>query len=341
MRRSNKFFCPLPLKISPDAERARAHTMQWCRETGMAPTPEAAAAWDAYRLDLWGSCVWWYCTGELLDLLTDWGTWGVMLDDILEVDSPELIRDAVAEMNRILDSNDPDALTDDANPFTVGLSDLWRRTQSRGMSLRWQRRTADRFSRFLGSYLRDAAYRRDGYWPTVEHYLDNRMWSTASLAYICLNDLQHCCELSDNIVMHPVLLAMQRATGDHIALVNDITGVHREAAWNDHINVVPLIQRQYRCSQEEAIRHAITMADQRMYAFLAMERALPELCAGLGVTPAEQECIGHLTRGLRSWLSGNIEYHLISPRYEERPRPASRHTAAWIADSVRFAVPAS
>ncbi|MFC5148314.1 terpene synthase family protein [Streptomyces aureoversilis] len=335
MRRRNLFFCPLPLRISPDAERARAHTWEWCQETGMAASPEAAALWDAYRLDLWGSCVWWYCTGDLLDLVTDWGTWGVMLDDVLEVHDPELIRDTVDEMKQIFDTNDPDAPGAGAGPFTVALSDLWRRTQAHGMSVRWQRRTANRFSRFLDSYLRDAVYRRDDVWPTVEHYLDDRIWSTASLANMCFNDLEHRCELSDDIVMHPVLHAMQRATGDHIALVNDITGVHREASWNDHINVVPLIQRQYRCTQGEAIARAVTMADQRMHSFLALERALPDLCAHLDVTPEERECIGHLTRGLRSWLSGNIEYHLISPRYEERPRPASRHTAAWMADAHR------
>ncbi len=331
MRRLNRFFCPLPLRMSPDAERARVHTRAWCQEMGMAPTEEAAGLWDAYRVDLWSSCVWWYCTGDLLDLVTDWGTWGVMLDDILEVNDPGLIHEPIAEMNLVLDRNDPDAIGDDAGPFAVALADLWRRTQEYGMSLRWQRRAANRFSRFLDSYVRDAVYRRDGYWPTVEHYLDNRMWSTASLANMCFNDLEHRCELSDAIVMHPVLHAMQRATGDHIAIVNDVTGVHREASWNDHINVVPLIQRQYQCSQDEAIRHAVAMADQRMHSFMALERALPELCADLDVTPRERECIGHLTRGLRSWLSGNVEYHLISPRYEERPRPAGRHTAAWIA----------
>ncbi|CAM5315619.1 hypothetical protein SABIM44S_00252 [Streptomyces abikoensis] len=331
MRRPNRFFCPFPLRMSPDAERARAHTRAWCQDMGMAPTEGAAELWDTYRLDLWSSCVWWYCTGDLLDLVTDWGTWGVMLDDVLEVNDPALIRGAVDEMNQIFEHNDPGALEDDAGPFTVALSDLWQRTREQGMSLRWQRRTADRFSRFLDSYLRDAAYRRDGFWPSVEHYLDNRMWSTASLANMCFNDLAHRCEHGDAVVTHPVLHAMQRATADHIALVNDVTSVHREAAWNDHINVIPLIQRQYRCTQEEAIRHAVAMADQRMHAFLALEQALPGLCAGLDAGPGERECIGHLTRGLRSWMSGNIEYHLISPRYEERPLPVGRHTAAWIA----------
>ncbi|MFF2127106.1 hypothetical protein ACFVW1_17200 [Streptomyces olivochromogenes] len=329
MPRENLFFCPIPYAISPDTEKAREHTVEWVGRVGLVPTAEARAVMDTHRLDLWQGAVWSSAVGDDLDLLNDWGVWAALADDVLEVRDPELIRGTVAELNGVLDHAHPGRLRDKPHPLAVSLADLWLRTGACGMGEVWTRRTADRLGRWFATYLRDAGYRRDGFWPTLEHYLDNREWSSAAPPFICHDDIPHRCRISEEIVIASGFHSMRRVTTEHVSLVNDVYGCARDASWGDHLNAVLLIQHHWGLNREEASAYVVKLADQRMRYFLFLERSVPEFCADLNLTSEERECVGHMVEGMRGWIRGNLEFHLVSTRYDQLPPKAERHHADW------------
>ena len=84
-----EFYMVHPARLNPNLEGARAHTRTWARDFDMVDTPAHEGGeiiWSEARLEAMDYallCAYTHpeCSGQLLDLITDWYVWVFFFDD--------------------------------------------------------------------------------------------------------------------------------------------------------------------------------------------------------------------------------------------------------------------
>ncbi|MFK0050078.1 hypothetical protein ACIQU4_39420 [Streptomyces sp. NPDC090741] len=322
------FFCPMPYAMNPHIEAARTHTLDFYRRLGVL-TDKGAEAASGYRIEVWSACVHPDCDEDSLKLMHDWDMWGTLTDDYMEARDVSLVKPMIEGCLAILAPDTAEGARPGAHPLEIALADIWRTTRERGMSPRWNQRLADRLSRWIETYLRDADIRAKDRLPSLERYIDNRLWSGASPAYIHLTTLAYDCEMSEALLASPTVNAMLHSCSTFAHLANDVYGLERDASWGDDINAVPIIERDFGCTREEAIRRTIELADNYMRHYLSLEKSLPSVLPQ--ASTEDREKLDTFVTCFRHYMRGALDFYEGTGRYDERPEAGDYHKVGWLA----------
>jgi hypothetical protein len=196
------------------------------------------------------------------------------------------------------------------SPLAQALDDLWQRTTALG-DREHHAELADAIIAWLTTYVEEARWRRDDSFLSVERYLDHRKWASAWPVFLRVTALLTDPPLPAAALRDPVTAAMTRLAGQHICIVNDIFGADRELSRGDLGNLVLILEHRYGRTRPEAVNEALTMANAtcRLYMRLELSR----------INDADQHS-GPLTKLLRAWMRGNLDWHLETARYAQRGR---------------------
>ncbi|MFE4670779.1 hypothetical protein ACFRI7_38270 [Streptomyces sp. NPDC056716] len=301
------FRCPYPSQISPTAEQARQHTLDWLTNQHIINSTRQRSYVDAMRLDLYAARCAPQLDDEKLELFCDWIIYTTQLDDHVDSDDPAAIDATIRHLVAILDHDDPDQAQSDKDVFVVAFGDLWRRCQV--IDQPWRRQLADRWAQWLEAYLTEASWRRDKLWPSLARYREIVRITSAALPFPLLSDHLSGLYLPDRILNSSPITTMRALIPDHTMAVNDVFSAPREALTNDHLNAVFIIQHEYGCTRDEAVQAVVASADDALRHFQYLEACLPALCRDLPATPTEQADTLRMASNLKHWFSGNLAWH--------------------------------
>ncbi|MEU1791669.1 isoafricanol synthase, partial [Streptomyces sparsogenes] len=314
-------FPPADL-ISPDAEAARRHTIQWLSRYGVFQGDASVAEYDALRFDLLAAYFYPGETGADLALGNDLCGWYFVFDDQFDGElgcrpgEVSRLLDAVVEVTREAGEPAGRAAGHAAEgPLVASFRDLWRRIHE-GRPRVWRDRFRHHWMEYLTSYHREALDRTGSRPRSVEAVVALRRHSIGVQPCLDLNERFGGYTLPDALHGGFPLAQMREATDDVVVFTNDIVSLGKELAAGDVHNSV-IVQRELAGgSLEEAVRHIAGLADARYRWFEETAARLPALLAGTGAETRLH--VGHYVDGMRNVMRGNLAWSFLTARYDER-----------------------
>ncbi|MDX3228106.1 isoafricanol synthase [Streptomyces sp. ME19-01-6] len=316
------FGCPAADLISPDAEAARRHTIQWLSRYGVFQGDASVAEYDALRFDLLAAHFYPGETGADLALANDLCGWYFVFDDQFDGELGCRPR----EVSRLLDAivratKEAEAPAGRATGHTPGgplvesFRDLWRRIHH-GRPRAWRERFRHHWMEYLHSYHREALGRTGSRPRSVEAVLALRRHSIGVQPCLDLNERFGGYALPEAVHGGFPLVRMREATDDVVVFTNDIVSLAKELAAGDVHNSV-IVQRELTGGTlEEAVGHIAGLADARYRWFEETAARLPALLAGVGADTLRH--VTHYVDGMRHVMRGNLAWSYQTARYDER-----------------------
>jgi hypothetical protein len=332
-RRAAAVRIPYSARLSPHAERARRHTLQWLQKTDLLAGDAAVEEYDALRLERLMAYFYPDATGGDLELAADFNAWFFIFDDQFDGGlgtRPEAIERLVDTLGRTMTiTGTPEAAgvpevpaaREEAGvsgqPLVVGFRDIWHRATA-GRPPGWQRRFRAHWQAYMAAYQGEAANRNADRLPTLEQFLALRRDSIG--VQPCLDFTERCggYALPDELHGSFPLREMREITGDVVIFVNDIVSLVKELAAGDVNNSVVVLSEQRGCSLGEAVEHIAELANSRTARFGELAAALPGLLDDLGVPAVLRGPVDHYVEGMGHLMAGNLAWSLATSRYDER-----------------------
>lgn len=302
--------CPFGGEISPYAEEADRHVLDWARRFALLTSPvetdrfrRAKVGWLAARTSP-GS------TPEALNLLADWQMWLFIFDDRYCDESeagthPDQLSRIVTPFVRVLDSPDDPACR--AEPFTAALGDLMDRLGAMASGQQIFRFLSAVRGYFLAQFW-EAGHRADGRPAGLAEYEAMRRHSGAVPTCIALIDVVGGFELTMQEFCRRDVRAATDIAVNVTCWANDILSFPKEFVRSLTVHSLPaVLSHERRLPWAEAIKVAASMHDAQVVRYLEAEEslrrnAMPELCLYLD--------------GLRNWMGGNLRWSQETGRYD-------------------------
>ncbi|MBL1096803.1 isoafricanol synthase [Streptomyces coffeae] len=332
LRRAALFDFPASAGLSPDAEAARLHTVQWLARFGVFEGAEDAAEYDALRFDVLTGLFYPGARGADLNLGNDLVGWYFVFDDQFDGElghRPEAVARLVGDVVRIteepLDTPDAreapgDGYERPGGPLLAGFRDLWRRINS-GRSPVWRARFRHHWLEYLHSYHREALERTGsggGMPRSVDAVLALRRHSIGVQPCLDLNEPFGGYTLPDALHGGHPLAKMREATDDVVVFTNDIASLDKELAAGDVHNSVIVRRERTGGDLEDAVRHIANLANARYRWFEKTAARLPRMLSRAGVGPDVRRNVQSYVDGMRNVMNGNLGWSLRTARYDER-----------------------
>ncbi|MFI1328570.1 isoafricanol synthase [Streptomyces sp. NPDC020845] len=314
-------FPPADL-ISPDAEAARRHTIEWLSRYGVFQGDASVAEYDALRFDLLAAYFYPGETDADLALGNDLCGWYFVFDDQFDGElgcrPQEVLRllDALVQVTQEAEEPTGRAAGDvPGGPLVESFRDLWHRIHQ-GRPRVWRERFRHHWMEYLHSYHREALGRTGSRPRSVEAVVDLRRHSIGVQPCLDLNERFGGYALPEAVHGGFPLERMREATDDVVVFTNDIVSLAKELAAGDVHNSV-IVQRELTgCTLEKAVEHIARLADARYQWFEETAARLPTLLAGAGADTLRH--VAHYVDGMRHVMRGNLAWSYRTARYDER-----------------------
>ena len=178
--------------------------------------------------------------------------------------------------------------------------------------------------RFLG-HVRDYLFRgslaavahwSNGTVPATLEYLELRMHDSAVFPALDMVEIAASIDLPEDVLRHPTLLEMGRATVRHTAYVNDLFSYQKEVLWSGTpCNLVHVLMHNEKLDFRQAVDLVIDMVNADAVRFGELETSRPRWRADI-----ERAVESYIT-GMKAWMRGNIDFSLASLRYRAPDSP--------------------
>lgn len=321
--RASLFEIPVGVAVSPDAEAARRHTIQWLRRFGVFEGDAAIAEYDALRLDRLSAFFYPRAVGAELALANDLNGWFFVFDDQFDGElgyRPEAVARLVDSVVRItrepLGSPVPPCPAG-ANPLLASFRDLWRRINA-GMPRVWRDRFRDHWCGYLEAHKREARDRTGTPLPSLAALLSVKRHSVGVQPCLDLHERFGGFALPPAVHHGGPLAALREATDDVVIFINDIVSLDKELAAGDVHNSVILHRELTGCTLDEAVRHVARLANDRFRRFEELAARLPSVLAANGASAELLRHAARYTDGMRHVMAGSLAWSLETSRYDRR-----------------------
>ena len=326
------------VRLNPQLEAARAHSMAWAREMGLIDPDADVAPWTAAELaanDFGLLCSAKFPDAPVgaLNTITDWYTWMFYLDDYLVeafVRTGDLAgaKAYLARIPPFLPIELGRELPAATNPTERGIADLWARTAA-AMPTGWRSRIRSGIDEILMGHLQELRHATAQHTANPVEYLDMKRKSNGGRVAACLAEFAQDAELPAAVADGPTVRALVDAVTDSALLLNDLFSYEREVAnGTENANMVLVLKDFLGCDTQQAVATTNEMITARVRQFEHIADVdIPEMCAEHDLSTGERAIVSGFVDTLRNWLPGWLEWHRRAERY------ASEGTAA-VAGSV-------
>jgi hypothetical protein len=369
-----EFYLVHPARLNPNLEGARVHTRQWARDFDMIDTPAVAGGeiiWSPEKLEAMDYallCAYTHpeCSGELLNLITDWYVWVFFFDDhFLELyKKPKDIKGAKKYLDGLREFMPlHGAITaEPTNPVEAGLKDLWERTIPM-MSQEWKVRFIESTLNLLVECMWEIINIDEGRVANPIDYIEMRRkvggapWS-ANLVEVAVG-----AEVPDAIARTRPMRVLRDTFADGVHLRNDVFSYQREVEEEgENANMILVLETALGCTTQEAAEATNDLISSRMQQFDSVRPARPATGradgrAGLrprptglavgrarvapALQPVHERRRGHVGLGARrSDRAGHARRAVRFSRAAQAVHPRPTRRGADVAARVHDAVPA-
>jgi len=334
-----EFYMVHPARLNPNLEGARVHTRKWARDFDMIDTPAFAGGeiiWSEAKLEAMDYallCAYTHpeCSGEILNLVTDWYVWVFFFDDhFLELyKKPKDIKGAKKYLDGLREFMPlhGEITATPTNPVEAGLKDLWERTIPM-MSQEWKVRFIESTLNLLVECMWEIINIDEGRVANPIDYIEMRRkvggapWS-ANLVEVAVG-----AEVPDVVARTRPMRVLRDTFADGVHLRNDVFSYQREVEEEgENANMILVLERALGCTTQEAAEATNDLISSRMQQFEhTVFTELPILFDRYGLRPDERMATLVYARGLQDWQSGGHEWHMRSSRYMNE----GADTSGWV-----------
>lgn len=325
-----EFYMPYSARVNGNLERARQHCIDWARAMGMlaaAPGIPGACIWDEDRLAGYdfAECaarIHPDASGPALDVSSAWLTWGTYGDDYFPVvfgNTRNLV--AAKLQNDRLPAFMPldcGSVPPPQNPLEAGLADLWRRTAGplapEGRQI-FRKSVEDMTGSWLWELLNQSQHRV----PDPVDYVEMRRKTFGSDMTMNLARVTRGGKIPPEVLQSRPLRGLEDSAQDYACFTNDIFSYQKEIEYEGELhNCVLVIQTFLELSRERAVLVVRDLMTSRMQQFEhILAEDLPALVADLALDAEARAALDAYVEGLKDWMAGILDWHILSRRYPE------------------------
>ncbi|WP_445585671.1 terpene synthase family protein [Streptomyces finlayi] len=293
-------------------EQTRKAAWEWAESNDLLLSPVARKKMLRTRPELWISLIFPSASQKHLDLFCQWLFWAFLVDD--EFDDgpagrdPQMCEEAIARLVDVLDGAVPHG------PMERALDGLrWRTCQDR--SQRWVRQFRRDTVAWLWTYYAEAVERAAGQVPSRADFVKHRRDSVAMQPFLDLHEITAGIDLPESARSLPAYIALRDAVTDHSGLCNDICSFEKEALLGYEHNAVRLIQRDRRCTLQEAVDEAGVQLARIAERVQRAEKALADEIDAAGIDGGTKAALERCVQDYRGLVRGDFDYHARAERY--------------------------
>lgn len=318
-----EFYMPYTARVNVNLERSRQHCIDWARAMGMLDgivwTEKKVAAFDfavcAARLHPDAS-------GPELDVSSAWLTWGTYGDDYLpivfgttrDLAGAKRFNDRLSLFMPLDCGPTPPPL----NAVEKGLGELWLRTAvPMGMDARKQFRKGveDMTESWLWELLCHIQHRI----PDPMDYVEMRRKTFGSDLTMNLARVTKGRNIPAALFRTRSMRELEDAAADYACFTNDIFSYQKEIEFEGELcNCVLVVRTFLELDSAQAVLVVRDLMTARLQQFEhIIETELPFLQDELELDELARRDLAAYVEGLQDWVSGILDWHIMTGRYEE------------------------
>ncbi|KAG2128239.1 isoprenoid synthase domain-containing protein [Suillus clintonianus] len=143
----------------------------------------------------------------------------------------------------------------------------------------------------------------------LEYYISSRRDTSGCKPFFALIEYAAKIDLPDEVMSHPVIMAMEEATNDYISWVNDILSYNVEQSSHSPHNMVAVLMCEQRMNLQDAVDYSYQLCKGTIQRFEDNRVILPSW----GEEVDRQVAI--YVQGLEDWMIGSLHWSFNSTRY--------------------------
>lgn len=303
--------CPLPVRLSPHADRVQQWLLDWLPQVGLPLDAAGRERLAKARFARYAGRLYPDATEPDLRVLTALFTWFFLVDDAC--DGPNglppvrirALRDGALGLLRGSSRLRHGGLT---GPLRRLLLWAWREPQRR-MPARWRLRVADAVAHHLDGTWQEAVNKDTGHVPGVSEYVELRRATAATYVSYPLVEFVTGRLLPDAVYHHPSVRQIAATGNDLVSWYNDIASLDRDRASSGGHNLVLALAAERRVPEATAVRLAAERWAESMHRFQELRAAVPSFGAAL------DGAVGDHLDVVAAAVVGTVEWTLESARY--------------------------
>ncbi|GGO84774.1 terpene synthase family protein [Wenjunlia tyrosinilytica] len=316
MPQGTELHIPFPPGISPDHDAARERNIAWVRDMGLVGSDESMERYRSWRVAELAARTNPRATGDDLDLICGVLSLAFLFDDQFDGPlgwQPDRASGVCGAMISVIDGS-PIAPEYEGTPLVRSWKDLWQRTVP-GMSDDWRSRAGRNFAANYSVYVQEAENRHGGTPPPLDVYLDMRQKSVDMHPLLDMVERVGHFELTPAEYYSPHVQEVRRIAADVIAFNNDISSLEKESMRGDPHNLVLVLMREMRCSQQDAIQEISAMVRTRIERLRVLESQFQRSPAGTGRAALQRDHRELFLDGVHAWIRGCYDWEATTDRY--------------------------
>lgn len=297
--------CRYPLRLNPHSHHVSRASEEWLFTEAHVVEPEIST-FKALRIhDLIAYC---YPDADVshLRILSDFLNWSFTVDDYLDdgnVDDARGMRECCISALR-----DPINFQTENPAGKICKSFFTRFTETAGPGC------TERFIHVLDLFFIAAAKevnnRAKGHIHDLESYAAPRRDLTGSKSCFVLVEYAARIDLPDEVISHPVIMAMEDAANDYIAWSNDIFSYNKEQSRHDtYTNLIAVLMREQGLDLQDAVDYSGQLCKSAIQRFEDNRAILPSW----GEEVDRQVAI--YIQGMQDLIVGTLHWSFDSARY--------------------------
>ena len=325
------FYMPYTARVNVNVDRARQHCIDYARATGMLEplpgTPELRI-WDEHKVASYDFAE---CAARLhpdasaaeLDISSAWLTWGTYGDDFF----PQLFntsRDLAgakafnARLSLFMPL-DCGATPPPVNAVESGLAELWMRTAT---PMNAEQRVDFRAAveAMTRSWLWELQNHIQHRVPDPVDYIEMRRTTFGSEMTLRLARITMSGRLPPALFAMTPIVQLENAAMDYAVMLNDVFSYQKEAQFEGELhNMILVVENFLQIDRHRALAVVHDLMTARMKQFehiIATE--IPFVADVLELDEEERATLDGWVVGLQDWLSGILDWHNITRRYDEK-----------------------
>lgn len=296
-------ICPYPLRVNPYLDDILRDVDKWLVEVGGLSDDRLEKS-KAAKTALLGATFYADADAARLRVCADFLAWFVHVDD--RFDDYDLRDARVLWQTCMRVFRDPNLQTEKSSALMVkSFFDRFCQTAGPGCT--------DRFIRGLDLYFsaseREIERRTQGNISDLESYIEYRRDTSGCKPSYAMIEYAAGVDLPDEVVSHPVIIAMEEAANDMIGWCNDIYSYNKEQAQGDIHNLVMILM----CEQGLDLQSAMDEAGAHWHA--ALRRFEDNLSALPTWGPYVDQNVAIYLQGIRDMIVGTLHWSFDAPRY--------------------------
>ncbi|KAG2341925.1 terpenoid synthase [Suillus weaverae] len=298
--------CRYPMRLNPHCDSVSRATEQWLCSEAHLVEPESTK-YTSLRPGYFASSCYPDADAFHLKVCADFLGWSFKLDDWLEIDRFDVndaweVRDCCMSAFR-----DPVNFQTERYSGKMSKSFFGRFRETGGPGC------TERFIHAMDLWFISAAKEVDnrakGHVNDVESYIELRRDLSGCKSCFALIEFVGRIDLPDEVVSHPVIMALEEATNDFVSWSNDIFSYNMEQSHNSTHNLVAVLMLDQGLDLQSAVDYCGRLCNISLQRFEENRAILPSW----GEEVDKEVAI--YVEGLQNWITGPLQWTFETTRY--------------------------